>query len=66
LQISVDSDVDVETLQDDGNKEEKSRLLEDLLMSDGEMSGDEDSDDHNPFAQRKCDVTMLLDFYNFF
>ena len=48
----MDSDVDVETLQD-GSKEEKSRLLEDLLMSDGELSGDEDSDDHNPFAHRK-------------
>ena len=44
--------MDVEGLHDE-NKEEKSRLLEDLLMSDGEMSGDEDSDDHNPFAQRE-------------
>ena len=45
--------MDVETLQDSGGRDaEKSRLLEDLLLSDGEMSGDDDSDDDNPFATR--------------
>lgn len=36
----------------DGDGEEKNRLLEDLLMSDGEMSNDEESEDEgdNPFA----------------
>merc|ERR1711881_465919 len=47
---------------DDGNGndpdgEEKSRLLEDLLMSDGELSGTEESEDEgdNPFAASDSD-----------
>nr|CAB3266786.1 transcription initiation factor TFIID subunit 1-like [Phallusia mammillata] len=79
-----DSDVDVETMNedtrdgtnvddqldmafrgvtsstDDAVHPSKSRLLEDLLMSDGEMSGTEESEDEgdNPFAHRSdSDVT---------
>jgi len=40
---------------DDDAHPSKNRLLEDLLMSDGEVSGTEESEDEgdNPFAQRE-------------